>query len=156
MHSATTEHESASSKPAPATTVCGNCSTANPAGAAYCANCRNFLSGGASPVRRAPSGRPVLGLFCAVVAAVVVLLVLSPGMIIVIGFSGFIPVPHGGGPGSVALLIPGLAVWIGLAVWAGKRAYWSIADGASPWPYVAGAAAVAAVVWMVWTRLNGD
>ncbi|HEY0036696.1 MAG TPA: hypothetical protein VGB66_08420 [Longimicrobium sp.] len=148
------EHESVSSEPALAATVCGNCSTANPAGATYCANCRNFLLGGASPARRAPSGRPALGLFCAVVAAAVTLLVLSPGLIIVIGFSGFIPVPHGGGPGSVFLLLPGLALWIGLAVWAGKRAYWSIADGASPWPYVAGAVAAGAAGWMVWTRLN--
>jgi hypothetical protein len=143
--------------PAPGTIVCGNCATVNPAGAGYCANCKNFLprrASEASRARRAPSGRPVLGLFCALVAAGVTLLVLSPGMLIVVILSGFFPVPHGGGPGSVPLLLPGLVVWIGLAVWAGKRAYWSIADGASSWPYVAGAVAVGAVGWMMGTRLN--
>lgn len=144
--------ESVSSEPrAPATTVCGNCSTANPVGAAYCADCRNFLPGGAMGARRPPSTRPVLGLFCAVVAAVATLLVVSPGMMFMLFVSGFVPVPHGGGPGSTFLLLLGLAVWIGLAVWAGRRAYWSIADGASWWPYVVGAVAVGAAGWKVWT-----
>jgi hypothetical protein len=98
----------------------------------------------------------VLGLLCALVAAGATLLVVSPGMMIMLFVSGFVPVPHGGGPASTFLLLLGLGVWIGLAVWAGNRAYWSIADGASPWPYVVGAVAVGAAGWMVWTRLAGD
>ncbi|HEY0021625.1 MAG TPA: hypothetical protein VGB24_01915 [Longimicrobium sp.] len=147
--------ESVSSEPLkPGTTVCGNCSTVNPMGAGYCATCGNFLHGGASRPKRAPSRRPVLGLFCALVAAAATLLVLSPGMLIVVIFSGFFPVPHGGGPGSVGLLLPGLAAWLGLPIWAGRWAYWSMADGASPLPYVAGAVVLGVVGWMIGTRLN--
>ncbi|CAA9379979.1 MAG: hypothetical protein AVDCRST_MAG89-5303 [uncultured Gemmatimonadetes bacterium] len=140
---------------APAPAVCGNCSTANPADAGYCANCRNFLPTLPILARRAsrpPSGRPVLGLFCALVAAAATLLVLSPGILILLILSGF--APHGGGPSSAdTVLLPGLVVWIALALWAGRRAYWSIAAGASPWPYVIGAVPVGVAGWKVWTGL---